>query len=181
MSINQERLREILTEYKTWIDNVELFINGALTREREGSQNVTVAYTALLAEIESLKTLPRMRFVVEWHELNKNWKRNQRNAEVARQKRRKAGVPERKSSFGIQSNYIARGRLSLSPAQLAEEEVYLGFNADPANAPTNAPQPAKQDRANPDMDLLRCQYELGLADKPTEVQLAAWREKKGVA
>lgn len=181
MSINQERLREILVEYKTWVDNVTLLIDSALTREREGGVNPAIAYTALLAEIESLRTLPRIRLAIEWHELNKNWKRNQRNAEVARQKRRARGVPERKSIHGINANFVARGRLSFSPAQLAEEEEYLRHNADPANAPCGTVRPEKQNPANPNMDIIRCQYELGLADKPTEAQLEEWRKRKGVA
>jgi hypothetical protein len=180
MSLTQERLRDILTEYKTWIDNVTLLIDSALTREATGRSNPAIAYTALLAEIESLRSLPRMRFVVEWHELNKNWKRNQRNAEVARQKRRKRGVPERKASEGIRGDYVARGRLSLSPQQLAEEEEYLRFNAENAYVPEGKPKPAKQERDSPDMDIIRCQYELGLADAPSEEQLAKWRERKGL-
>lgn len=182
MPITQERIRDLLVEYKQWLDTIDSLVADAATREQSG-QTTQAKYIQLVADVERLRRCHRHYFTVEWRDLNRNWKRNQRQAAKMEAKRRRQGVAPRKDYEGIKGDFVPRGILSLSPEQQREEEIYRRFcageGADEMEGGFEGDfLPLAPPPQNDEMDKIRCQYELGLANAPTEEQLEAWRNKK---
>ncbi len=180
MPVTQDRLRDLLTEYKRYLDAFGQLIQGAVTREDAGFDART-KYLNIVAELENIRAIQHPRFTIEWDLLNRNWKRNQRQAEIQRNKRARLGVVPRRPHEGIAGDYIPRGILSLSPDQMREEEEYARFNAGLEGGetlPVRKSEEVVTDQT--EMQLIQCQFELGLANKPTEEQFTAWKERKGL-
>ena len=185
MSFTQERLRDLLLEYKRYIDAFNALVTGAKAREDAGL-DARAKYVNIIAELEGIRAIEHPRFTIEWEKINRNWKRNQRQADIQRAKRRRLGVVPRRDFEGIQDNYVPRGILALSPDQMREEEEYMRAQeeareydrAQGVRAGTATARQAKPlDDVN--LDAIRCQYELGLANPPSAAQLAAWKAERG--
>jgi hypothetical protein len=184
MSITQERIRDLLEEYENLINAVQACLRRA--GDLIGRETLTAADKAdmLWNELCTLKAIPRYHAMVERRDLNRNWKRNQRQADKARQKRRERGIPER-SRNATDTDWLPRG-LGVSE-QFIEDDGYDAFNADPRFAPTNpasATRPSDADdnrkpsQLTPEQEVYLCMHEMGLAEKPTADQLTFWKEMK---
>lgn len=181
MPFTQERLRDLLVEYKALIDTADSIIADATTRELNG-QGLQAKYVQLVKDVERLGRCHRHFFALEWRDLNRNWKRNQRAAQKQAAKRRAQGVVPRGDFEGIRGDYVPRGILALSPEQQKEDEVYRRFCAgqeetgDASSEADLVPLPPAADQE--ERDRLRCQFDLGLPGPPTDEQFAKWQTAK---
>jgi hypothetical protein len=187
MPITQSRLRDLLEEYETTISAIQL----ALRRARGIMESETLSGVQkadlLFGELAPLGALPRMLALVERRDLNRSWKRNQRQADIAARKRRERGVPERGKP--TDSDWLPRAHFG--EQYIADDGYDAWEREEAAKGPAMAPPAVSPDqvaklhaddakpRALPaEYDIFLCQHELGLADQPTEAQLAQWREKR---
>jgi hypothetical protein len=174
MPITQDRLRDLLEEHERTLQSIDARLNTADRLHANQSLTAADKFEMLHSDITLLRSLSRTFAIVERRWLNANWKKNQRSAAKQERARRLAGVAPRGKP--TDSDWLPHESYSgLAPSA----DDYDRFDRDPAFAPSTAPASGQHVApANSEYDIYACQYELGLADKPSEQQLAAWRTKR---
>ncbi len=190
MPFTQDRLRAILLEYSKWVESVTNLLTNtdqALGQSCDAADKLR----SIAFDIDSLRGIPRTRLDIEMDALNRNWKRNQRQAAKMERKRRAAGIAPREPT-GIESDYLPRGQLAAFTTGEQADDIYTGppstispdmirhylhdtetDEQEPKNATVSSLDPFAPISAR---ERAQCKAEMEMDEEPSDGVVRSWRE-----